>query len=122
MLESNMPIGIFAGYKDRLDSVYVVNDYNYDMGECEAILTVTDPDGNEIYKASREIRLSEDSRILAFEINRRFGDHIDVALVLKKGERILAGNRYKDIYNMPMHVKGHPARMSHEFGVRLYEC
>ena len=28
-------------------------------------------------------------------------------------------NRYLDIAHMPEHVKGHPSRMSHEFGVRL---
>ena len=122
MLESNMPIGIFMGYQDKLDAVYVVNDHAYDVGECEAVLVVTDLDGNELYKASKEIVLLQDSRLRVFEINRRFGNHISVALVLKKGEQILAGNRYEDIYNMPTHVKGHPARMSHEFGIRLYDC
>ena len=122
MLESNMPIGIFAGYKEQLDSVYAVNDYDRDMGECEAVLMVTDLNGNEIYKASRKIHLLQDSKIQVFELNRRFGDHIDVALVLKKEEQILACNQYKDIYHMPTHVKGHPARMSHEFGIRLYDC
>lgn len=122
MLESNMPIGIFMGYQDQLVAVYVVNDHAYDVGECEAVLVVTDLNGNELYKASKEIVLLQDSRLRVFEINRRFGDHISVALVLKKGEQILAGNRYEDLYNMPAHVKGHPARMSHEFGIRLYDC
>ena len=51
MLESNMPIGIFMGYQDQLVAVYVVNDHAYDVGECEAVLVVTDLNGNELYKA-----------------------------------------------------------------------
>ena len=30
------------GYQDQLVAVYVVNDHAYDVGECEAVLVVTD--------------------------------------------------------------------------------
>ena len=122
LMESNMPIGIFAGYKEKLDSVYVVNDFDYDIGTCEALLVISELDGGEIYRASKEFALLRDSKNQIFELNCRYGEHINVALVLKQGERILASNHYQDIYHMPKHVKGHPSRMSHEFGIRLYDC
>ena len=37
-------------------------------GECEAVLVVTDLNGNELYKASKEIVLLQDSRLRVFEI------------------------------------------------------
>lgn len=122
MAESNMPIGIFAGYKDKLDSVYVVNDYNYDLGACSATIVITDVSGKTLYKDTVNITLGKDCIVKAVKLDKRFADHINVALVLKKNKKILATNKYEDIYNMPVHVKGHPGRMSHEFGIRLYDC
>ncbi len=122
MLESNMPVGIFIKYKEHLDSVYAVNDYYYSLGECEAHITITDLSGEILYEDSKKILMTADSKIRIFELNQKFGNHIDVALILKKQDQILAHNLYMDIYNMPPHIKGHPSRMSHEFGIRLYDC
>lgn len=122
MAESNMPIGIFVGYKDVLDAVYVVNDYNYDIGECTAEIIITTLDGSILYEDSINVLLEKDSLIKVTDLGRRFADNINVALILRQKNKILVRNMYKDIFSMPKHISGHPARMSHEYGVRLYYC
>ena len=46
---------------------------------------------------------------------------IHAAVVVRDSDgKVIATNRYRDMFNHPAHVKGHPTRMSHEYGVRLY--
>ena len=42
VLESNMPIGIFLKFKDKLDAIYAVNDYSYPLGTCQVGYSITD--------------------------------------------------------------------------------
>ncbi len=120
MLESNMPIGIFLKYRNQIDAVYAVNDFQEDVGLCTAVWHITDSCRNTLGRGESEIYLGKDEKVLIAELGERFGDDVDVFLLLKKGSNIIAHNHYEDIYHMPPHPAGHPARMSHEFGIRLY--
>lgn len=122
ILESNMPIGVFLKYKDKLNSIYAVNDLDKEVGVCTAQWVITDGNHKVIAKSEKEINLGKDSivKVCDLDIDVSQFESINVALLLIKDGEILAANHYEDVLNMPEHVKGHPSRMNHEFGMRLY--
>jgi len=122
MLESNMPIGIFLKYKEMLDSIYAVNDLPTAVGDCIAKWVFTDGKGNILSRGERAISLDADAivKVCALEEDFSAEARVDAALLLMRGEELLCSNHYADLFHMPEHVKGHPSRMSHETGMRLY--
>lgn len=124
MLESNQPIGIFTRYnKEKVEGIYVVNDLQNEFRGCTwemYIININQNSREELYYHTGQINLGPDSLLEPLTLNERFGDHIDIHLVLRQGDSILASNFYHDIYNMPVHIKGHPQRISNEYGIRLY--
>lgn len=122
MLESNMPTGIFLKYRDRLDAIYAVSDLPEDIGACTAVWHITNAAGRSLCRGEREIYLGCDARVLVTELDGQFEDVVNVRLLLKQGDKIIASNHYEDVFHMPEHPKGHPGRMSHELGMRLYDC
>lgn len=123
MLESNLPVGIFLKYgEDRIDGVYAVND-NYDaLGEVRAEIILTDTDGKTIVSKQLTLTLDSDCRekVCDIGIDKSEYPHVNCALVLTKGNAVVAKNRYEDLFEIPEHVKGHPSRIDHELGMRLY--
>lgn len=124
ILESNMPVGIFLKFKDKLDAVYVVNDYNNALGECMTGYFITDEKGNEIAGSAKIINIGPDTieKVWEFDGSIQKGEVYNVSLWLEKDGKILAENHYKDVFYMPKHTPGHPDRMSHETGCRLYQA
>lgn len=124
MLESNMPVGIFLKFKDKLDAIYIVNDYEDALGECMAGYLITDENGNEIIGDTKRISIGSDTIEKAWELDGTVekGTVYNVSLWLEKDGKILAENHYKDVFYMPVHTPGHPERMSHETGCRLYQA
>lgn len=122
VLESNMPVGIFLKFKEQLDAVYVVNDYNYPLGNCRAGYSITDENGAVIAEDVKEITVEEDSlvKIWDFDGNIHSGKVYHVALWLEQDGKLLARNEYHDVFYMPQHTPGHPVHMSHETGCRIY--
>ena len=136
MFESNQPVGIFLEYnREELCSVFAVND-GAGIGTCEAEIIVTAETAADLsdgvpgrtetqilFREKKTIDLAEDCILRVFRLQLRPEGKTDVRLILRKsgsGE-ILSANRYEDLFSMPVHVPGHPARMSHEFGIRLYD-
>ena len=122
VLESNMPVGIFLKFKDQLDAVYAVNDYNYPLGNCRAGYSITDENGAVIAEDVKEITVEEDSllKIWDFDGNIHSGKVYHIALWLEQDGKLLARNEYHDVFYMPQHTPGHPVHMSHETGCRIY--
>ena len=122
VLESNMPVGIFLKFKEQLDAVYAVNDYNYPLGNCRAGYSITDENGAVIAEDVKEITVEEDSlvKIWDFDGNIHSGKVYHVALWLEQDGKLLARNEYHDVFYMPQHTPGHPVHMSHETGCRIY--
>jgi beta-mannosidase len=121
--ESNNPISILMYYKDKPGSVWVVNDLLEAYPEAVVEWLVTDDKGTAVDSGSKNVNITEDSRIkitdLSFEVDD--GRNYKVCLYLKDSRgRILARNIYNDAFHHPAHPKGHPERMSHETGMRLY--
>lgn len=124
VLESNMPVGIFLKFKDELYGIYVVNDYDEALGNCQAGYLITDENGEEIVSGMKNIIIGADSieEIWEFEESIQKGSVYHVSLWLEKDGKILAKNQYHDVFYMPEHTPGHPVRMSHETGCRLYQA
>jgi len=123
MLESNMPLGVFLRYNgEYADAVFAVNDSDDDVENVTVEWVFTDESGRVIEKGAFNGTLGSDAIIKACGLNIQAKAHgtVNVALILRKGDRILATNRYEDLFHMPEHVKGHPSRISHEIGMRLY--
>jgi len=124
VLESNMPLGIFARFKDTLDEIYVVNDYNYALGDCMVSYSIADENGKEVAGETKEIFIKEDCLVRAWKLDKSIckGRIYNVSLCIEQNGKILHQNHYNDIFYMPEHTQGHPTRMSHETGCRLYQA
>ena len=123
MLESNMPVGIFVRHKGSLGALCAVNDYDRDLGACRARWTVTGAGGETLLEGEKTIDLPADSRVEILDFaGWTCSGPADVALTLEQSDGLLlAHNLYRDIFRYPKHPAGHPAAMSHELGMRLYE-
>lgn len=125
MLESNMPVGIFLKYsRDHIDGVYAVNDDWEALGDVQATVIFTNPEGRTVLKKTVDFCLGADTKkeVFAERIEREAYPHLNCALLLTQNGRVIASNHYEDLFVMPEHVKGHPERMSHEIGMRIYFC
>ncbi len=122
VLESNMPIGIFLKFKDKLDAIYAVNDYSYPLGTCQVGYSITDEAGKVVAEDVKDIVITEDSltKLWDFDGTIHSGNVYDVALWIEQDGKLLARNEYHDVFYMPEHIPGHPVHMSHETGCRIY--
>lgn len=123
MMESNMPVGVFLKYNDdHVDGIYAVNDDPEALGEAELKYVFTDENGDVITSGVCSLTLGADDAVHVCDIPLKAEDHkcVNCALILMKDNKVLAANHYEDLFNMPEHVEGHPERISHEIGMRLY--
>ena len=123
MLESNMPQGVFLKYnRDEAVGIYAVNDDLDDLGELVLRYVFTDENGSVIDSQNCPLRLHADSVVHVCDINLKAKKHgvVNCALILMRQGRVIATNHYEDLFNMPDHIEGHPERISHEIGMRLY--
>lgn len=122
ILESNSPVGVFLKYKDQLDAIYAVNDLPDAIGECTATWILTDEIHHILVKEAKNITLQADSIVCVAKLNLDFSGvkQVNATLILERDGKVLACNHYADLLHMPEHIKGHPSRMSHEIGARLY--
>ena len=115
-----MPVGVFLKYKDQLDEVHVVNDYPYSLGTCTVSCHLKDNQGKVLFSKEVEVEVPEDCNLTVFRFEDQFPKTEDCVLEIKRGDEILSHNEYHKLFHMPEHVKGHPERMDHELGCRLY--
>jgi beta-mannosidase len=123
MEESNGPLGIFMEYKDSPVALHAVNDSLADLGDCVAEWTVTSEAGHQVTQGKSSSHLGPDSHVrigdLAFPVTK--GAVYQIKLVLRGPDgRELARNVYRDPFNHPAHPRGHPERIDHELGMRLW--
>jgi len=122
-LESNQAIGVFLKFsKDHIDDIYVVNDNYEEYKNAEVTIVFTDGNNKAFINETIKIDIPEDGIIKVKEINidKKDRNIVSCAIIVKHNGKIITKNHYEDIFNQPIHVKDHPARMDHEVGVRLY--
>lgn len=121
--ESNQPLGIFMKYRDKPVAIWVVNDTIREFPGCLAKWLVLDGEGNRIASGESNIDVPEDSAVfvsdLLFPVEADTRYRISLLLSDAEGNP-LAKNIYLYPLQHPPHPKGHPGRMSHELGMRLY--
>lgn len=123
MLESNRPLGVFLKYnRDHVDGIYAVNDDLKALGEVQVRYVLTDAGGEVIADETRNVELGADDIAHVCKVHCRAEDHekVNAGLMIIKDGVVLCSNHYEDIFNLPEHVSGHPHRISHELGMRLY--
>ena len=123
MLESNQPVGVFLKYsREATDGIYVVSDEPEPLGEVELRYVFTDENGDIVSEGTQALTLAADSLVRAADVRFEAGQYrkLNCALVLTRKGVVLSRNRYEDLFHMPEHVEGHPERISHELGMRLY--
>ncbi len=124
ILESNMPLGIFMKYKEQLDGIYVVNDSEESFGTCMVQWVITDGGTGEIIRKGKkqiECRADSVSEAENLDIKNPGKKNWNVSLkLIDKNGVCIARNFYQNIFHLSPRVAGHPERMSHELGMRLY--
>lgn len=123
MLESNMPLGVFLKYsRDHIDGIYAVNDDLDVVGDVQVKYVFTDESGNVIASGTHDLYLGADTAVHVCDVAMTVEEYpvVNCALLLMKDGQVLHSNHYEDLFHMPEHVEGHPERMSHEVGIRLY--
>lgn len=121
MLESNMPVGVFLKYnEEHVDGIYAVDDGDEALGDLICEYVFTDGEGNVIASDSIDIHMGADVRVECAKLELKLSGVVNCALILRKGDKVVASNHYEDLFRFPAHVEGHPSRMSHEIGMRLY--
>lgn len=122
ILESNGQIGIFVEHRDVLRGIWAVNDSCKSYTGCTVEWTVMEGE-TVIEHHCEKCDIGPDSCIHVADFPDEYGKdkHWNVFLTLTDSEgNCIARNKYEDIQNMLPRVKGHPERMSHEYGMRLY--
>lgn len=121
--ESNQPLGIFMEYRDKPAAIWVVNDLPRQFPECSVEWIVLNEKGAKIASGKSKVDLKEDCSIrvadLSFPVKAGVSYRVSLFLRDSKG-KLLAKNVYNNPFQHPSHPEGHPGRMSHEIGMRLY--
>jgi len=122
--ESNQPLAVFMSYGlKEIHKICIANDTLNDYGEVSVRITMIRNKAEEsshVFTASlgKDTLVTFSPDVLTYEAT----DCIDVTLVLEKGHQVLAINHYENIFAFPQKLPGYPSRISHEFGVRLYDA
>lgn len=121
--ESNGPIGVFMLYKDAPGRLFAANDTLEELAGCTAEWRATDDEGRLLDSGSKTICLPADSLLEFAQLDFPVCDDRKYFILLSLRDasgKELARNEYADAFHHPTHPQGHPHRMSHELGMRLY--
>ena len=123
--ESGQPLGVFMEHKYTPVAVWAVNDLLQSFPNCQAEWVVTDETGTECSRGEARIDLPANGRVRVAALSFPVDDETvyTVSLILRDATgAILTTNLYRDPFHHPRHPEGHPHRMSHELGMRLYDA
>ena len=121
--ESNQPVAVLLDYESRPASLWVVNDSLRGFGTCRIDWQVRDEQGLAVSVGNRAADIGADSLAFVGSIDLPSSSEacseIELILIDAVGT-ILARNVYRDPLTPHPHPEGHPQRMDHELGMRLY--
>lgn len=127
-LESNQPvIAMIETNASKAEAIWLINDSNRDLGRVTVTWTLVDgATGSILAEGNEQVACGPDSKLLvgslAIERNAAIGPVNATVVARDDSGLVLARNRYHDMFGHPEHIKGHPTRMSHEYGMRLYSA
>lgn len=122
--ESNQPVAVILEQTaGRTRAVWLVNDTLQELADVEVSWRVTSADGDVVAEGADIVSCPANGgvAVTSLEFDASKG-HIDVELRALIAGGQAAVNRYVDVFGHPIHPAGHPTRISHEFGVRLFSA
>lgn len=121
--ESNQPLGVFLEHHREPVAVWAVNDFGHPFPAVTVRWVVTGADGCRITDGERKVDLPPDSALpvsdLVFPARPDETQRVRLWIHDSTGA-LLCENLYEDPFRHPPHPKGHPSRMNHDIGMRLY--
>ncbi|NQX13854.1 beta-galactosidase [Microbacteriaceae bacterium VKM Ac-2855] len=125
LLESNQPVAVVLEQTaTTTEAVWVLNDTLHDLDGVTVAWTVVDrATGLVLVDDERTLTVpaNEGVRVAPLHLNKVVGG-MDVHLRADDQSGAVATNRYIDVFDHPAHPAGHPLRISHELGVRLFSA
>jgi beta-mannosidase len=125
LMESNQPVlAMIQQTRDSASALWVINDSAEDFGTVRVHWRVVDGE-SVIADRVEELELGAGAklRVADLSMSARDTNRVDADLVVRAADgRVITRNRYRDLFGHPEHVAGHPTRMSHELGARLYSA
>ena len=126
LYESNQPVAVMLERTAlRSTGILLANDTREDLGDVEVSYSVR-RDGVTITEATINAQLPRDSlvRVGDLKLSAEPEVRFDVRLAVRslRDRSLLAANRYDDLFSHPAHVEGHPGRISHELGMRVFSA
>ena len=115
-----MPVGVFLKHKDKPDEIHLVNDYPYGLGECTVFWRIEDAEGKVLNEGKTVTVVPEDCNLTVYVFDDPLPNADACYLTVSQGDNVICSNAYHELFRMPPHVEGHPHRMDHELGCRLY--
>ena len=121
--ESNQPLGVFMEHHREPVAVWAVNDFDRPLPAVTVRWVVTGAGGCRITEGERTVDLPADSALrvsdLVFPTRPEETQRVSLWIHDSSGA-LLCENVYEDPFRHPPHPKGHPSRMNHDIGMRLY--
>jgi len=124
LLESNQPVAVLLEQTaTQTSQVLVVNDTNAALGTLTVSVHVQ-ADGEVVVDEVYEAAVGSSTKVVVAPLRLDAdGRRFDVQISVRNADsRLVAQNRYQDMFAHPAHPEGHPHRMSHELGMRLYDA
>jgi len=121
--ESNQPIAVLLDHEARPAILWAINDTLKTLGSCQLEWLVRDASGSEVASGAFTSHVGPDSLVQAgsIELPTSPDKCSEILLTLHgAGGMVLSRNVYRDPLTPPPHPDGHPQRMDHELGMRLY--
>lgn len=123
--ESNQPVIVLIEQTaQRASALWVINDSMQDFGTVTVTLKITDGDMTLLQQTS-DVSVGADAkvRVLDLDVTSESTTNVNAVLTVRASDgKLITRNRYDNMFTHPVHVKGHPSRMSHELGMRLYSA
>ena len=120
--ESNQPVGVFLEHAaDGLKGVWAVNDTPACMESCTVIVSIVSGNTCVVKRISTDLKPDSAVRVCVLSIPQEENKNSDVFLsLLDASGKQLAQNKYLDVFKKTRHPEGHPMRIDHELGMRLF--
>jgi len=124
--ESNGPIGVFLKKSGNGYDMLLVNDSDETLEALDVSWRIVGPGGVSLAGGQIRVGAAVDSiQTIARLADERLAageSYVAVLTVRSRTGKMLARNRYDDLTQHPPRPAGHPRRMSHELGVRLFHA
>lgn len=119
--QCNQPLAVLLRRDaHRVHGISIINDTHRHLGSVQVRWSVTTPDGYRSGTASVDLPGDSIVPVAELDIDPRAGVDVVLAAFGTDGS-LLARNEYRDVFTHATRPDGHPARMSHELGMRLYD-